>query len=119
MVCSAAGEKDKCATLKTDNELNAASRQTLLNYERREMTLKVPPQLCFFAHFGVFRSSKHQLRPRPHQANLRGFIELSTKANSYTVKFRCMLARPWAGVRKGKITDFVLTIVRYQFRLRY
>jgi hypothetical protein len=51
-------------------EVNAAWRWTLLNYERRKMTLKVPQQLCSFAMQSIiFLFFILDLLPRPSQAH--------------------------------------------------
>ena len=47
------------------DELNAASRRTLFELRKaRNDAKRLSPKLCFFAHFRVFRSSKHILRPK-------------------------------------------------------
>ena len=89
------------------DELSVASRRTYLNYERREMTrkqrlpgsnlrcessIKDSPgkgshlSFAFSRILACFVVQSTCCGQRPHLAHLRGFTELSTKENSYTIK---------------------------------
>jgi len=57
-----------------------------LNYERREMTRKgFRLSFALSRIFACFVVPNTYCGQRPHQTHLRGFTELSAKANSYTM----------------------------------